>query len=278
MNENKISHWKEFEIKKLFTLVEDYKKQNLSLSKCFSTYANLTNRKPNSVRNYYYQELSFLENNPDQCKKLKIDITKHLKVVGKSFTKEETNELIKNIINLTNKGYSVRKACLELANNDVNEMVRLQNKYRSVISKDSELLNTTLNSLKEKGIFKKQPSNITVLPVRKNKLNDNDIQSLFLGLVNIVKKSAEENANTTLKNQLQEANNNLRKTLVELTKKEIEILNLRKEFKMLSTKNDTLTKQLSYLKIKTAQLSKSKMEKLENYLTSKNTELSKKTN
>lgn len=278
MNENKISHWKEFEIKKLFTLVEDYKKQNLSLSKCFSTYANLTNRKPNSVRNYYYQELSFLENNPDQCKKLKIDITKHLKVVGKSFTKEETNELIKNILNLTNKGYSVRKACLELANNDVNEMVRLQNKYRSVISKDSEILNNCLSNLKEKGVFKKQPSNITVLPVRKNKLNDNDIQSLFLGLVNIVKKSAEENANTTLKNQLQEANNNLRKTLVELTKKEIEILNLRKEFKMLSTKNDTLTKQLSYLKIKTAQLSKSKMEKLENYLTSKNTELSKKTN
>ena len=278
MNENKISHWKEFEIKKLFTLVEDYKKQNLSLSKCFSTYANLTNRKPNSVRNYYYQELSFLENNPDQCKKLKIDITKHLKVVGKSFTKEETNELIKNIINLTNKGYSVRKACLELANNDVNEMVRLQNKYRSVISKDSEILNNCLSNLKEKGVFKKQPSNITVLPVRKNKLNDNDIQSLFLGLVNIVKKTAEENANTTLKKQLQEANNNLRKTLVELTKKEIEILNLRKEFKMLSTKNDTLTKQLSYLKIKTAQLSKSKMEKLENYLTSKNTELSKKTN
>lgn len=262
MREKKLSHWKNSETKKLFNLVEQYKEKNAPLSKCFKDYAEKSNRKPNSVRNYYYQELSFLQENQKKSLSLGIDLSKHTKTVGKSFDSEETNALIKNIQKLQESGYSVRKACLKLANGDINEMVRLQNKYRSEIAKQSTPL---------------RPKNITMMPQR-NKLNDSDIQSLFLGLINLVKKSALENVDFEIQQKLQNANISLRKMLVELAQKESEINRLRKEFKIIACKNEELTSKLDLLKIQTAQLTKNKMQSLKSFSQKNKLTLSKKTN
>ena len=62
------SQWTDEEVIKLFRFIEDGKKQNHNLSGMFSLYAKLTNRKPNSVRNYYYAELNELENNKERRK------------------------------------------------------------------------------------------------------------------------------------------------------------------------------------------------------------------
>ena len=91
------SQWTDEEVIKLFRFIEDGKKQNHNLSGMFSLYAKLTNRKPNSVRNYYYAELNELENNKERRENLGIDISLHQKVEQKEFTEDETENLVLEI-------------------------------------------------------------------------------------------------------------------------------------------------------------------------------------
>lgn len=46
----------------------------------------------------------------------------------------------------------MRKACLKLANNSAEEMLRLQNKFRSVMKKNRALYNKCLLNLKKNGL------------------------------------------------------------------------------------------------------------------------------
>ena len=133
------SKWKDEEVINLFRFIEEGKKNNESLSKLFAGFAHKTNRMPNSVRNYYYTELKCLEEDENRRTRLGIDVNLHKKVEQKEFSQNETEQTIINILRLTSKGVSVRKACLTLANGDISEMVRLQNKYRITMSKDKEM-------------------------------------------------------------------------------------------------------------------------------------------
>ena len=253
----KIKCWNEEEIKKLFDIVEECKKKNRPTSHAFKEYASLSSRKPDSVRNYYYWQLALLEKNKILAKSLNIDLSKHKIIKGKKFSTAESEKLIKDINALISQGYSVRKACLKLANNDVSEMIRLQNKYRSM----------TMNSPNKK------VDNITVMPTRKNKLTDSDINSLFLGLVNMVKRNAKEEADSNLKNQVEIANDTLRRMIVELGQKELEIKKLRSQFKILAEEKEEINKKLSDLQTKSASLSQElkskKMEELKKLVITK---------
>ena len=124
--------WKDAEVKCLFDFVQEYNKSNKPLSQAFKDYAKKSGRKPNSVRNYYYLELSNLIENASRAKKLDIDLAWHSKKQAKFFSEEETNQAMKKIDELGKCGYSVRKACLTIANGNVEQMVRLQNKYRAI--------------------------------------------------------------------------------------------------------------------------------------------------
>lgn len=55
-----IGLWEEEEVKTLFQLVEDCKKNNISIKEAFLKHSQLYARKPNSVRNYYYHEVDNL--------------------------------------------------------------------------------------------------------------------------------------------------------------------------------------------------------------------------
>ena len=72
--------WKDEEIKKLFGFVEDGKQKHLSLLSIFKNYAEMTKRKPNSVRNYYYLELGQLQNDKNKCQRLGINLKNHEKI------------------------------------------------------------------------------------------------------------------------------------------------------------------------------------------------------
>ena len=146
--------WQDEEVKKLFDFVQNYTIQGKSLSLAFKEYALKNNRQPNSVRNYYYLELNNLLNNPQRTKLLDIDLSYHKKKTTKYFTEEEAKQQMQELINLINKGYSVRKACLTVGNGDLEQMVRLQNKYRSLLKNNPEFLNN-LNT---------QKSNIISMP------------------------------------------------------------------------------------------------------------------
>ncbi len=249
------SKWKDEDVISLFRFIEEGKLNNESLSKLFADFAHKTNRMPNSVRNYYYTELKCLEEDELRRKKLEIDISLHQKVEQKEFSEKETEDVIVNILKLTAKGISVRKACLTLANGDISEMVRLQNKYRMTMVKDKEMFKRCVEKLKKEGVNVKgkMPNNVVSMPDRRL-LTESDINSLFLGLVKLVKKQASEQANIMLKKDNEKANDMLRKTLVNLSEKEKEIKNLRKQFKVLSVENEKLCEEVKLLRGKNAEL------------------------
>lgn len=251
----KYCKWKNVEIKKLFDFVEEYVKSSKSLSRAFNDYAMQNKRKPNSVRNYYYLELNNLLENNKRAKDLGIDLSFHKKKETKFFTQEEIENQMQQIVSLKNKGYSTRKACLEIARGDIEQMVRLQNKYRAILKKQPEYF--------EK--FGEKKSNIISMPERKNKLTDNEINSLFVGLVKLVKSQAKQEANIYLKKEKEEANNQLRQALIELSTKEKQLSQLRKQFELLNNQSKTLNTKIENLRIENAKLN----------ISSKNTKLKK---
>lgn len=253
------SKWKDSEVISLFKFIEQGKAQSVCLTKLFLGYAQKSGRMPNSVRNYYYSELENLLTNPKRAKKLGIDVGLHQKNDPKEFSCEETKELVMSILKLTSKGMSVRKACLTLADGDIALMVRYQNKFRTVVVKDKHLYDSCVNELSGQGVNikpqnNKMPSNVVKFKQRQSFLTDGDINSLFLGLVKLVKKQAGEEVSKGLKIQNEKANLMLRKTLVELSEKENEIKNLRKNFKVLTDSNQKLKEELKTIRGKNAQL------------------------
>ena len=233
MNKN-FKPWANERIIHLFNFIEEKRNNNMNLVNIFSEYAKLTNKKPNSIRNYYYNQIAHFKQAPLFAKDLNINIEKHKLKEIKHFTQQDELKLITNIRSMVNNGYSVRKACLTLANNNVYDMMRLQNKYRSFLQKNN--------------MNKKETNNILVFKPKINTtLSESDINNLFLGLVKVIKKNALEQVNKNLVSECEWANDTLRKTLVTLNEKEQTI-------KALSLKNTVLSKKLMDLTNEVARL------------------------
>ncbi len=263
------SKWKDEEVIKLFKFIEEGKKDNIPLIKLFADYATMTNRKPNSVRNYYYIELDALQEDEKRRNRLGIDIKKHEKNDQKEFSLQETKDLVKNILQKNAKGISVRKACLELAGGDISLMVRYQNKFRTVVIKQKEIYESCLEELQKEGVSVKRetPNNVLTFKNNRMRLTESDINSLFLGLVKLVKKQASEEASKEFMVETEKANAMLRKTLINLRQKENEVKALQKNFKLLSQENERLCEELKLLRGKNAELisSQSRMQGLKKF-------------
>ena len=190
----------------------------------FDLHAKEFARQPNSVRNYYYQEIDRLKNNPERLKKLGIKLENHQKNQFSCFTEDEKNKIIDKIQEKLKQGYSVRKACLLLSGGDVKQMLRLQNKFRTIEASKKNVL-----------MFKKRPT---------NKITDEDINGLFLGLVKMVKKNAIEQAKEWSLQQREEGLKQLRQTLMQLEKSQRELEYLKTEFEEMKKENNLLKKKL----------------------------------
>ena len=232
MNKN-FKPWKNERIKDLFNFVENGKKEFKSLIEIFDEYAKNSNTKKNSIRNYYYNQIEYFNLHPEFAKQLNINLEIHKAKNISHFTTENEMELIKKIEELLVNGYSVRKACLTLANNDVNIMMRLQNKYRNYLTKQK--------------LKVKKADILQFKPKIEQELTDSDINNLFLGLVKVIKKNAVKQVKKQLINECEWANSTLRKTLVTLNNKEqtIQALNLKNT--MLSKKLIDLTEEIARL-------------------------------
>ena len=99
--------WNDDETKELFNVVEEFKQKKLPLSKAFYYFANKYNRKPNSVRNYYYKLVKELCCNAEKRLALNIDIGSHNPLKVKNFTDVETKELSTKVKELLNKAFSI---------------------------------------------------------------------------------------------------------------------------------------------------------------------------
>lgn len=249
----KYCRWKDEEIKKLFSHIENCSQKGIILTEAFKLYANMTNRKQNSVRNYYYAELNNLETNKQDCKRLNINLENHKKTQANFFSDEEAKLTMEKINGLKSKGYSVRKACLSLAHGNINEMVRLQNKYRTM-SKEEKSKNPALF-----------PKNVISMPQKTMQLTEAEINSLFLGLVKLIKTSVKQEMNLKFQKDTENANSVLRQTLVNLSNKEEQYLKMKKSFDLLKAENKKLDEKVKMLRSIKVENQNEKMTALKSY-------------
>ncbi len=216
----KFSKWDDEEVKTLFKFVEIKKSEGMPLVKIFDEYSKCTHRQKNSIRNYYYKELSFLLNNKNLVKELGIDLTCHYVNRGVPFSRVEEKEVVTKIDSLIKEGNSVRKACLILSNGDVPTMLRLQNKYRSLTKKKENVKNM---------------GQIIKMPTKCERITEDDIKALFMGLVKLVKKQEQENIKSVYENELNKANEKLKLALAEIVEKQNKIERLKKEISIVKS-------------------------------------------
>lgn len=219
--------WKDEEVKDLFKEVESCKHGQTALKNAFCLHAKKYKRKPNSVRNYYYLEVENLKNDHARCKKLDIDLSNHDKTHFQNFGENEGNNLLEEVKNLTQQGLSVRSACLKLSDGDLTKMTRYQNKYQNM--------------------KKKFENDGKIIPFKQKQkmLTESDINSLFMGLVKLIKKTAVDDFMEKSKVERQSSNYLLKKAFLDLNQKDKQIAELRKDFEILKTENEKLQVELS---------------------------------
>lgn len=208
------SIWSDEEVKSLFNTVEGKRGKGESLKNAFSMHAQKFHRKGNSVRNYYYHEVDNLQKDDARRTRLNIDLKKHIKNRLVPFSKEQEEKFLSEVKALTDKGMSVRSACFKLSNGDMTLMTRLQNKFQNLKKEKAE-----------------KKDNIITFKSRKT-LTDADINSLFAGLVKLVKKNAYEEVNVKIKEEKETSEYLLKEAYLELNKKEKEINKLKDELNM----------------------------------------------
>lgn len=175
----------------------------------FKIYASNNSYKYSSLRNLYYKH-----------SKNNINIKKYEK-----FSEVDTKMLIDKINDNLSKGISIRKTCLSLANNNPTIMVRLQNKYREIV---------------RKSYFKTKATNNTEIlnfKPKQKQITEDDINSLFLGLVKLVKNRAIKEFKETYNFQLEEMKLKIQNLKKDLNYKDLIISSLNKKVKLLSTDN-----------------------------------------
>lgn len=232
--------WANKEVCELFSSVEQKKAQGIALRNAFEEHAKKYNRKPNSVRNYYYQEIDKLSNDSERLEKLKINLELHKKNKSESFSKIEEQNLVNKIDMLKNQGKSVRSACYELSNGDPTVMLRYQNKYR--------------NFTKAQSGQSAEQNNIIRFTSRKQGLSENDITSLFMGLVRLIRRNIASDLEEKQAKEKEGLNEKLRKAIVMLGEKDSQLLSLKEKFEKLRKENQSLNQKMIKLKCEKANL------------------------
>ena len=228
--------WEKSEVLDLFSQVEEFKNKNKTLREAFVAHAKKYNRQPNSVRNYYYHEVDELGKNQGRVKSLGIDLEKHQKSSISYFSRKEEVMLMQEISKLVEEGVSVRKACFILSKGDVSKMLRYQNKYRNFIGKGKKTL-VVIDKNNDQNLLS---SNIIEFRKKPKVLSEDEVQSLFMGLVRLVKRNSEKEGEEKYKAEIGKANNLLRKALSRISNQEREIEKLKEEYGKLKKEKERL--------------------------------------
>lgn len=216
--------WSDEEVKSLFLEVEKCKDENLPLREAFSIHAKKFGRKQNSVRNYYYADVENLKNDKNRLSRLGISLNKHEKAHFKKFEKGEEENLLRQIKNFQKSGISVRQACEKLSGGDLAVMTRLQNKYQNLTKR-------------------KVPDNIIAFK-KERLLTESDINSLFMGLVKLIRKAAVDELMEKTRIEKESSAYLLKRAFIDLNKKDKQITALRAEFENLKHENKELLEKI----------------------------------
>lgn len=148
--------WRKEEEEILFTQVKQARGDGRPLKGVFESVAVSTGRKPNSVRNYYYA-------------RIKEDESLSALPGGMAFvpfTEAEIRDLLGTVLSAQAKGVSVRACTLAMGKGDNKAMLRYQNKYRSLVKSNPELVRAVRAELLAQGIPACDPYDETSMSVR----------------------------------------------------------------------------------------------------------------
>ena len=208
-------------MKNIFFMVNSIRggeKNGSTLAKSMDYVAKNSSLNRQTVKSYYYKTLKYLNENPVVAKSLNIKLPK--KKEFEVFCDREKNELFDKITQNKKKGISVRHTCYMLAHGDAKIMLRLQNKYKSKKKIFDKREKKTMDDTKIKKDQENGSQNIINITSAKKYLNkslsDSDITALFFGLLNLVKKSIYEKVSKDFEKENKDANNNFRKSIIEV--------------------------------------------------------------
>jgi len=134
--------WDRSDIEALMKGAKEAKEKDLPLKTVFEDLAKRTGRKPNSVRNYYYAMLKRNDYFTEILGKPQ---------AFKAFDEDEVYYLVKEVLKAQAKGESIRSCTLRLGKNDMREMLRYQNKYRSTVKSNPQIIKEAIEQLRESG-------------------------------------------------------------------------------------------------------------------------------
>lgn len=140
LQERKCVGWQESETVRLFSAVQQAQQQGAPLRQVFETLSGDLNRKPNSIRNYYY---ACLRQQPESTPRVQSFVP---------FSAQEAHDLLRQVLIGRGEGKSVRACVMQLAQGDHGRMLRYQNKYRALIKHQPQLVRQVCQELQQEGL------------------------------------------------------------------------------------------------------------------------------
>ena len=120
--------------------VQEAEQSQKPLRDVFAEVGVKLNRKPNSIRNFYYARV---RDTPELSAR---QSSFH------AFTQEEVHQLLRDVLIGRGQGESVRACVTRLAGGDRAGMLRYQNKYRSILKNKPEMLMEVAEELRAEGL------------------------------------------------------------------------------------------------------------------------------
>lgn len=163
------------------------------------------------------------------------------------------NKKSKDIMHSKQKTNISKNLIIEMLKNEFNIKTNKSNENLQNITKnDTNLSNNDLKLSKfdknNRAMVYKFPNQISKKEI-KNKLTDEDIKSLFMGLVNLVKENAKSDNQQKYEAFLEKTQEDKRKHVLELEEKQNEIEKLNQSITELKAKNIALNKTLENYRI-----------------------------
>jgi len=132
--------WQPEENDLLFGAVKEAAATGKPLRDVFTAVGQQLNRKPNSIRNYYYARIREM---PELAPG---------KTTFRAFDEEELHLLLRDVLMARGRGESVRACVTRRAGGDRSTMLRYQNKYRSILKNHPEMLMEVARELRREGL------------------------------------------------------------------------------------------------------------------------------
>jgi hypothetical protein len=128
------------------------RERRMPIIRAFEAIAQRSGLKSNTIRNYYYRYIHANEEMVKEQPTARRDDLSNEESIGKPFTSAETKELMKEMLLSQAQGESVRGCANRLSNGDKRILIRFQNKYRSIIAREPEYVESLIQEIEAEGM------------------------------------------------------------------------------------------------------------------------------